>query len=186
MRSLQSIKAERAKAELDDRDPRSRSDARNERIAASDRLMALGEKLCALPEKQFKKLELSDAVRDVLADARLIDSPPARARQMKLVRKELRDGDTDDIERKLDELLNPLLHAPKAPKVDPAFQLYERLHEGGDTAIHEFCAQQTDIDATQLRALLRAAAKQRTTQPDTAPAKLPTVRKVMDRLRKFA
>jgi ribosome-associated protein len=186
MRSLQSIKAERAKAELDDRDPRSRSDARNERIAASDRLMALGERLCALPEKQFKKLELSDAVRDVVADARLIDSPPARARQMKLVRKELRDGDADGIERKLEELLNPLAHAPKEAKIDPVWELYERLQLGGDVAIHAFCAEQPDIDVPQLRMLLRAAAKQRGAQPEVVAAKLPAVRKVMDRLRKYA
>lgn len=187
MRSLQSYKAERAKAELDDRDTRSRSDARNERIAASDRLMALGEKLCALPEKQFKKLELPDAVRDVVADARLIESPPARARQMKLVRKELRDGDADTIERRLEEMLYPLARGPKkTPKVEPVFELYERLHTGGDAAIHEFCAEQPELDPAQLRQLFRAAAKQRTAQPDVAPAKLPQVRKVLDRLRKFA
>lgn len=186
MRSLQSIKAERAKAELDDRDTRSRSDARNERIAASDRLMALGEKLCALPEKQFKKLELSDAVRDVVADARLIDSPPARARQMKLVRKELRDGDADGIERKLEEMLKPSAHVVKAPKIDLAFELYERLQQGGDASIHEFCAEQPEVDAQELRSLFRAAAKQRSAQPDAVASKLPAVRKVLDRIRKFA
>lgn len=185
MRSLQSIKAERAKAELDDRDTRSRSDARNERIAASDKLMALGEKLCALPEKQFKKLELSDAVRDVVADARLIDSPPARARQMKLVRKELRDGDADAIAQKLEALLHPPVRVATAPRTDPVWDLYERLHGGGDPAIHDFCAEQPDLDAVQVRALFRAAAKQRASQPEVAAAKLPAVRKVLDRLRKF-
>lgn len=186
MRSLQSIKAERAKADLDDRDTRSRSDARTERIAASDRLLALGEKLCALSEKQFKKLELPDAVRDVVADARLIESPPARARQMKLVRKELRDGDADTIERRLEELLYPAVRGPKPPKADPVLELYERLQAGGDAAIHEFCAEQPELDPAQLRQLFRAAAKQRTAQPDVDVAKLPQVRKVLDRLRKFA
>jgi ribosomal 50S subunit-associated protein YjgA (DUF615 family) len=148
--------------------------------------MALGEKLCALPEKQFKKLELSDAIRDVVADARLIDSPPAKARQMKLVRKELRDGDADAVERNLEELLHPARHAPKAPAVDPVLELYERLHAGGDGAIHDFCVDKADIDVAQLRALFRAAAKQRDAEPEAIRTKLPAVRKIMDRLRKFA
>ncbi len=187
MRSLKSIKAERAKAELDDRDPRSRSDARGERLAHSDRLMTLAKTLCEMPEKLLNRLELPDLVADVVSSGRLIESPNAFKRQLKLIRKELGDTDYEAIERRLDALQNPSHHqAPLPPKVDLAFVLYERLNEGGNDALHVFCEQHPDLDAGQLRTLLRAADKQRKELRDTPAVKLPAVRKVLDKLRKYA
>jgi ribosomal 50S subunit-associated protein YjgA (DUF615 family) len=168
MRSLKSIKAERAKAELDDRDPRSRSDARTERLAHADRLMTLAKTLCEIPEKT------------------LIESPNAFKRQLKLIRKELGDADYEAIERNLEAAVSPGPQAPKAPKIEPAFVLYERLTQGGNEALHQFCEEHPELDASQLRALMRAAEKQRKELRDTPPAKLPSVRKVLDKLRKYA
>src|SRR5690606_9207891 len=102
MRSLKSIKAERAKAELDDRDPRSRNDARTERLAHADRLMTLAKTLCELPEKTLRRLELPELVADAVASGRLIESPNAFKRQLKLIRKELGDADYEAIERDLE------------------------------------------------------------------------------------
>lgn len=185
MRSLKSIKAERAKAELDDRDPRSRSDARDERLAHSDRLMTLAKTLCEMPEKQLSRLELTELVAEAVASGRLIDSPNAFKRQLKLIRKELGDADYEAIERQLDaQAQGP--RAPKVPKVDLAFVLYERLNEGGNDALFAFCAEHPELDAGQMRLLFRAADKQRKELRDTPPAKLPTVRKVLDKLRRYA
>jgi ribosomal 50S subunit-associated protein YjgA (DUF615 family) len=187
MRSLKSIKAERAKAELDDRDPRSRSDARDERLAHADRLMTLAKTLCEIPEKTLRNLELPELVADAVGNGRLIDSPNAFKRQLKLIRKELGDTDYEAIEDRLAGLQNPSHHAgPKPPKVDAAFELYERLALGGNEALFTFCEQHPELDGGQLRTLLRAADKQRKELRDTPPAKLPAVRKVLDKIRKYA
>jgi ribosome-associated protein len=186
MRSLKSIKAERAKAELDDRDPRSRSDARTERLAHADRLMTLANTLCELPEKQLKTLELPDLVADAVNSGRLIESPNALKRQMKLIRKELGDADYEAIERQVEVVQNPGRQAPKAPKVDLTFVLYERLVEGGNDALFAFCGEHPELDITELRSLFRAADKQRKELRETPPAKLPNVRKLLDKLRRYA
>lgn len=186
MRSLKSIKAERAKAELDDRDPRSRSDARDERLAHADRLMTLAQTLCDLPEKQLKALELPDLVADAVTSGRLIESPNALKRQMKLIRKELGDADYAAIEKQVEIVQNPGRHAPKAPKVDVTFELYERLAQGGGEALFTFCEQHPELDVTELRSLFRAAEKQRKDLRDTPPHKLPNVRKVLDKIRRYA
>src|SRR5690606_23620440 len=157
MRSLKSIKAERAKAELDDRDTRSRSDARTERLAHADRLMTLATTLCELPEKQLKALELPELVADAVVSGRLIESPNALKRQMKLIRKELGDVDYEAIEKKIDALQSPGRHAPKPPKSDPSFELYERLIAGGNDALYSFCSAHPELDITELRSLFRAA-----------------------------
>ncbi len=185
MRSLKSIKAERAKAELDDRDPRSRSDARGERLAHADRLMTLAKTLCDLPEKQLKALELPDLVSDAVTSGRLIESPNALKRQMKLIRKELGDVDYEAIEKKVEVLQNPGRQAPKPPKVDVTLELYERLVDGGNDGLFEFCAQHPELDITELRSLFRAAEKQRKELRETPPAKLAAVRKVLDKLRRY-
>lgn len=186
MRSLKSIKAERAKAELDDRDPRSRSDARTERLAHSDRLMTLAKSLCELPEKTLRRLELPELVADAVASGRLIESPNAFKRQLKLIRKELGDADYEGIERSMEAAVSPDPRAPQPVKIDPSFVLYERLVEGGNEALHQFCEEHPDLDAGQLRTWIRAAEKQRKELRDTPPTKLPNVRKVLDKLRKYA
>lgn len=186
MRSLKSIKAERAKAELDDRDLRSRSEARDERLAQADRLMTLAQTLCALPDKQLKALQLPDLVADAVTSGRLIESPNALKRQMKLIRKELGDADYEEIERQVDLVQNPGRQAPKAPKVDLTFELYERLVAGGNEGLFEFCASHPELDITELRSLFRAADKQRKELRDTPPAKLASVRKLLDKLRRYA
>jgi ribosomal 50S subunit-associated protein YjgA (DUF615 family) len=186
MRSLKSIKAELAKAELDDRDPRSRSDARDVRLAHADRLMTLANTLCELPEKQLKTLELPELVAEAVKSGRLIESPNALKRQMKLIRKELGDVDYEAIEKKVDAVQNPGRHAPKAVKVDLAFVLYERLLAGGNEALFAFCSDHPELDVTEFRSLFRAADKQRKELRDTPPAKLPNVRKVLDKLRRYA
>lgn len=186
MRSLKSIKAERAKAELDDRDLRSRNDARDERLAHADRLMTLAQTLCDLPEKQLQKLELPDLVADAVASGRMIESPNALKRQMKLIRKELGDADYEAIEAQVEAVQNPGRQAPKAPKVDLALELYTRLAAAGDEGLFGFCGEHPELDATQMRSLFRAAEKQRKESPDSPPGKLAAVRKVVDKLRRYA
>ena len=186
MRKLQDINAERARAEADDRDPRSRSDARSERMAESDRLMRLARTLCELPEKQLRKLELPELVADAVHDARCIDSPSARNRQLKIVRRHLGQVDVERLEQTVESVIHPVGPLKQPPKVDKVLELYEQLRAGGDQAVFDFCSAHTELDRTELRTLLRAAEKQRLAKPEIAPGKLPSVRRLLDRLRRYA
>ena len=185
MRKLQDIHAERARAEADDRDTRSRSDARTERLAASDRLMTLGRTLGELPEKQLRKLDLPELLADAVNDLRRIESAPARHRQLKIVRRHLAHVDVDRLEQTIESVIHPVGPSKRPPKVDKVAELYERLRSGGDQAVFDFCSEHSDLDRVELRGLLRTAEKQRLAKPDEAPTKLGAVRRVLDRLRRY-
>lgn len=93
MRKLANILAQRAKDEADDRDLRSRTDAKKERKDREESLAVLAEQLTALSSKELGRLELPEALADAIRDARAIHSPVARARQLRIVRRELRECD---------------------------------------------------------------------------------------------
>lgn len=184
MRKLSDIFAERARAQEDDRDTRSRSDARTERLTEAERLLRLARELCELSDKQLRRLELPELVADAVADARVIDSPPAHARQLKIVRRHLRQVDVDALERALEGEVRPA--RVTGAVVDKVVALYEKLSTEGDQAVFDFCNAHPDLDHGELRTLLRAAEKQRLSKPDVAPLKLSAVRRVIDRLRRYA
>jgi ribosomal 50S subunit-associated protein YjgA (DUF615 family) len=101
VRKLTDILAEQAKAEADDRDLRSRSDARRERKQSEAELVVLGRQLVEASDRQLDKLDLPEGLREVLAETRAIRSPSARKRALRLVRRELRDADASAIRAKL-------------------------------------------------------------------------------------
>jgi len=103
MRKLSSYQAEERRRALDDRELRSRSDARRERKSREGELLALARALIAASPRQLAKLELDPALVAVLAEARRITSGSARLRVERLVRSRLRDEDL--------ELLRPRLSA---------------------------------------------------------------------------
>lgn len=106
MRKLSDILAEQARAQQDDRDLRSRSDARRERKQSEAALAALARELVDATDRQLAKLALPEPLRDAVAEARAIRSPAARARALRVVRKALRGGDPEAVEAQLDEV-NP-------------------------------------------------------------------------------
>ena len=129
---------------------------------------------------------LGAVVADAVASGRMIESPNALKRQMKLIRKELGDADYEAIEVQVEAVQNPGRQAPKAPKVDLAFELYAKLSAAGDEGLFAFCSEHPELDSTQMRGLVRAADKQRKESPDSPPGKLAAVRKVVDKLRRYA
>ena len=104
VRKLSDILAERAKAETDDRDLRSRSDARLERKRSEAALAELARVMLEINERQLAKLELPEALHDAVVEARAMRSPRARDRALRVVRKELRAGDAAAIEARLGEV----------------------------------------------------------------------------------
>ena len=107
MRKLKDILAEQERADRDDRDLRSRSDARRERKQAEAALADLAKRLVALRDRQLDKLELPEALLDAVLEARAIRSARARDRAIRVVRRELRSGDFEAIAGELDELEPP-------------------------------------------------------------------------------
>jgi ribosome-associated protein len=100
-RKLTDILAERAKAEADDRDLRSRTDARLERKHSEAALADLARAMVAVNDRQLALLELPEALLDAVLEARAIRSPRARDRALRVVRRELRAGDSAAIQARL-------------------------------------------------------------------------------------
>jgi ribosome-associated protein len=93
VRNLTDVLAAQRKRDEDDRDLRSRSDARRERKQREAAWVDLGEALVNLSVRQLEQLALPEGLRDAVLEARRITSPAARMRALRLVRRELRDGD---------------------------------------------------------------------------------------------
>src|SRR5688572_9668729 len=99
--------ADQAKAEADDRDLGSRSDARTVRHAEADALLTVAGGLASLSPKQLALLELGDELLRAVLEARAIQSPGAKARQLKVVRRALKNTDWEGVQTRLDALQNP-------------------------------------------------------------------------------
>ncbi len=104
MRKLSSYEAEARRRAEDDRDLRSRSDARRERKSREGELLALARALIAATPRQLAKLDLDPSLLAVLAEARRITSGSARLRVERLVRSRLRDEDLELLRPQLAEL----------------------------------------------------------------------------------
>ena len=101
MRKLKDILREQAKADQDDRDLRSRTDARRERKQAEAALADLARRLVELTERRLAGLELPEPLLDAVREARAIRSARARDRAIRVVRRELREGDAESVEEQL-------------------------------------------------------------------------------------
>jgi len=150
VRTLESILAEQAMRDADDSDLSSRSDARRARLSSEAALIELGERLLSLNRRQLDSLQLPELLLEALQTARAIESPPARARAMKRVRRELRDGDEAGIRRQLAALADP-----RASVASAESQWLSRLQAEGSTALEEFLAAHPAADRQRLRSLLR-------------------------------
>lgn len=155
MRRLSAYLADQQKRELDDRDLTSRSDLRKERKEAENAFAELAQSLCNCTDKQLKRLVLPETLTQVLLEARSIDSPSAKDRALRLVRRELRSGDAEAIVHQLAQLNQP---KPKpAPKESEIW--YNRLVTEGEPALNDFIEKHPDADRQQLRLLIRKANK---------------------------
>jgi len=101
VRKLTDILAEQAKAEADERELRSRTDAKLERKQNEAALEALARKLVVLSERQLARLELPEELGIAVAEARAVRSPVARNRALRVVRRELRARDAAAIGARL-------------------------------------------------------------------------------------
>jgi ribosome-associated protein len=155
VRRLAAFLADKQQRELDDRELTSRSDLRKERKEAENAFADLALALCGCSDKQFKRLDLPEALRHVVLEARSIESPPARDRALRLVRRELRNGG-DEVARRQLEALNK----PKGTIATKILDVWlERFVNQGELALNEFIEKHPGADRQQLRGLLRNAQK---------------------------
>jgi ribosome-associated protein len=165
VRSLSSLNDEQARALADERDTRSRGDNKRSRAVVEELLARLASELIELAEGRLHELGLPEPVLDVVADARAMKVGAARNRQLRLVRRELRECDWFSIRTRVQQLKlhgtapagnEPLLTGSR-PKPEAAWTV--RLLSEGDYALDAFLEEQPSAERNHLRTLLREARK---------------------------
>lgn len=168
VRKLESYLADKARIQQDESDLTSRSDLRKDRLKAEGHYMVLSERLCSVSIKRIAQLELSEFLLELIDAVRRIESPAARDRALRRVRKELRDIDIEVLERKLDELDNP---GPSAKKT-PELLWTNRLLASGEQELEAFLTEYPKADRGHLRTLVRNVSRAKEAERAKATKKL--------------
>jgi ribosome-associated protein len=151
VRKLADYLADQHKRDQDDRDLTSRSDLRKVQKEAEMAYAELSQSLCDCSDKQLRRLELPELLRQVVLEARSIVSPSAKDRALRLVRRELRSGDAEAVRRQLDNLNKP----NRSALPNNLETWLARLTSEGETALNEFIDAHARADRQQLRRLVR-------------------------------
>jgi ribosome-associated protein len=139
----------------EEEDRTSRTDLRGERKRSEAAWMEFAKTLITISERQLLRLQLSEEVLRVVQDTRLITSPTARGRGLRLIRQELRGLDLAELRERLEDLSHPDTRARRA--TTPADEWRKRLLDGGEAEFAEFLAQYSHAERQHLRTLLRNA-----------------------------
>jgi ribosome-associated protein len=131
-------------------------------------LQKLGEDLVAEPRDRVKRVPMPEDVRDAILECQQIKDHEGRRRQMQYVGKKMRTLDEDEIAA-IQRTLDSWKGLSKADTA--AMHALEKRREkllANDAALTELLAQYPDLDAQQLRTLIRNARKE---QADNKPPK---------------
>ena len=145
-------------------DYRSRSDTRNAQREVEDALARLSRDLVELNERSLERLELPELVLDAVLDTRAIKSAPARNRQLRLVRSELRKSDWALVRARVDALTRhgtipaSLAQGPSADAAR-AREWVARLLGEGSNALEALLRECPSADRNHLRSLIRSIEK---------------------------
>ena len=120
-------------------------------------LQALGVALMRLPDSQLETIDIPQALREALFEAKRIKSHEARRRQMQYVGRLMRDIDAAPIRAALAEIDGGSARATARHRRLEAWR--ERLI-GDDEALTAFAAEHPGADLQALRALIRNARKE--------------------------
>jgi ribosome-associated protein len=151
--------------ETEDQDRVSRTDAKKAQREFEDALARLSKDLVALADRKLEQLGLPEAVLDEVRKARAISSPPARNRQLRMVRSALRSDEWAAIRTRLDALLvhGVVPGAPARPgAARPAGAEAEwtvRLVGGGAEELESLLREYPKADRSHLRQLIRNVQK---------------------------
>jgi ribosome-associated protein len=127
------------------------------RKADEKQLSDLANTLVGLSPKQLGKLDLDDGMMGAIDEARRISAHAARARQLRVVRRELRESDNEAIAEHVHRLLNP--RARQAVAASVAESWASRLVVDGARALEAFVGEHTRANRQHLRVLVRNVLK---------------------------
>lgn len=131
--------------------------SKSQRKRDANALQAMGKELVALSKDQLKKIDIPDALRAELLEAKRITSHGAIRRQMQLIGKLMRDVDAEPIAEQLAEIRG------ESDTAKAAFHALEqwrtRLLEN-DQAVTDWLVRHPGTDAQLLRQLIRNARKE--------------------------
>lgn len=142
---------------LADQDPATHNDSpeiisKTKRKAAMEALQDLGEKLVTLPHDKLNKLELPEALRDAVNEAKRITSNGALRRQMQYIGRLMREIDTAPIAEQLQRWEGK--NSAEAAHFHQLERWRTRLLSE-DNALSEFMQRYPQTDSQHLRALIR-------------------------------
>jgi len=139
----------------DDEDLSSRTDARNERRRSEAAWAEFAKTLVTISERHLLRMQLGEELLRVVQDTRRITSPGAKNRALRLVRKELRGLDLQQLRERLEDLSHPSTRRASTPIDD----WRARLLAGGEAELASFIEQHPATDRQRFRTLLRNAKK---------------------------
>lgn len=126
-----------------------------------DALQELGKRLVGVGSDRLKKLDIPEALRDAVLEAKRISSHGALRRQMQYIGKLMRDVDTAPIQELLDEIDGV------SNKANARFHALEKLRETlleDESVITSLKNDYPDLDVSALRTLRRNALKEQAAQ----------------------
>jgi ribosome-associated protein len=121
-------------------------------------LQQLGEELLQLNEAQLARIDLPETLRDALHEARRITAHEGRRRQLQYIGRLMRQVDPAPLRRALGEVTGQSRLA--VALMHRCERLRDRLLDD-DRALTDFLAEHPQVDAQPLRALIRAARRER-------------------------
>ncbi|MDR2875772.1 MAG: DUF615 domain-containing protein [Methylobacillus sp.] len=131
--------------------------SKTQRKAAMQELQALGEELITLNKARLAQLDLPEALRDAVQEARRITSNSALARQRQYIGRLMREMDTAPIADQLARWKGT--HQEENAHFHQLEKLRARLI-ADDDALSEYLRENPQADSQQLRALIRNARKE--------------------------
>ena len=132
--------------------------SKTQRKKAVHALQDLGVELVELPEERLEAIEMPEALRDAVMAARRITAHEAKRRQMQYIGKLMRNVDAEPIRVALDRWRTQSVQGVAAHKRVEAWR--ERLL-ADDAALAKLAADYPTADTTQIGALIRNIARER-------------------------
>ena len=120
-------------------------------------LQAIGAELVELPDAQLAQIDMPEALREAVLEAKRIKAHEGRRRQLQYIGRLMRDVDPAPIRARLDALSGH--SAQEAARHRRLEQLRERLL-ADDTALTDFVTAHAGADLQELRTLIRNARKE--------------------------
>jgi ribosome-associated protein len=139
----------------EDEDLTSRTDARTARKRSEAAWAEFAQTLITISERQLLRLELGEELLRVVQDTRRITSPGAKGRALRLVRKELRGLDLQQLRERLEDLSHPSTRRAPTPVDD----WRTKLLSGGEPELAAFIEAHPRVERQRFRALLQNAKK---------------------------